>query len=60
MLRPTNQYFYRLLVARNPCYHPGDIRVLQGVNLPKMRHAENVIVFPTRGQRPHADEMAGG
>lgn len=53
-----------LLVAftqtRNPCYHPGDIRVLQVVDVPGCRHLRDCIIFPVKGPRPHADEMAGG
>ncbi|KAK3272180.1 hypothetical protein CYMTET_19511 [Cymbomonas tetramitiformis] len=49
-----------VLVARNPAYHPGDLRVLQVVDVPSCRHLRDVIVFRTKGPRPHADEMAGG
>ncbi|KAK3281861.1 hypothetical protein CYMTET_10370 [Cymbomonas tetramitiformis] len=48
-------------VARVPCHHPGDIRVLKAVQPPAyLAHAYDVVVFPTQGARPHPDEMAGG
>lgn len=51
----------KVIVARNPCYHPGDIRVLNAVALPaKYNYLREVIAFPTKGPRPHADEMSGG
>ena len=50
-----------VMVVRNPCYYPGDIRVLKLVkNNPKYEYLNDCIVFPTRGSRPHADESSGG
>jgi RNA-dependent RNA polymerase len=55
-------------VYRNPCYHPGDLRVLEAIDHPELRRRYmNVVVFPSmmrkspRGdledlqQRPHSD-----
>ena len=51
----------KVIVVRNPCYHPGDIRVLKLVkNKPQYDYLSDCIVFPTRGSRPHADESSGG
>ncbi|RHY13193.1 hypothetical protein DYB25_003864 [Aphanomyces astaci] len=48
-------------VTRNPCYHPGDIRVLRAVGqCAALDHLVNVVVFSVQGSRPAADEMAGG
>ena len=49
----------RILVAKNPCYSPGDVRVLDCVDAPCCRHLVDCIVFPTDGERPHPDEIAG-
>lgn len=49
----------KVVVAKNPCYHPGDIRVLQCTDVPECHHLVDCIVFPTQGRRPHADEIAG-
>ena len=51
---------HEVMVVRNPCYHPGDIRVLKLVkNKPQYAYLSDCIVFPTRGCRPHADESSG-
>ena len=50
-----------VMVVRNPCYYPGDIRVLKLVkDKPQYAHLNDCIVFPTKGPRPHADESSGG
>lgn len=50
-----------VMVVRNPCYHPGDIRVLKLVkNKAQYAYLSDCVVFPTRGSRPHADESSGG
>ena len=55
------QVAQEVMVVRNPCYHPGDIRVLRLVkDNPQYAHLSDCIVFPTRGPRPHADESSGG
>jgi RNA-dependent RNA polymerase len=47
-------------VTKNPCVHPGDVRVLRAVK-PKtdLSHHVNVIVFPQKGHRPHTNETSG-
>lgn len=49
-----------LMITRNPCTHPGDIRVITGVDRPQLRHLTNVVVFSSKGQRPACNMMAGG
>jgi RNA-dependent RNA polymerase len=49
-----------VIVTRNPCTHPGDVRFLQAVDIPELRYLENVIVFPSTGERPLCNMMAGG
>lgn len=66
----------RVLVTRSPCYHPGDIRVLRALPAEalvaragagaaestshRLAALRDVLVLPTKGDRPHADEMSGG
>lgn len=51
----------RVVVVRTPCYYPGDVRILCCVDPGSAyAHLFDVLVFPTQGQRPHADEMSGG
>lgn len=49
-----------VLVARNPCLHPGDLQKLRAVAAPNLRHLTDCIVFATKGRRPAADMMSGG
>ena len=56
-------------MAKCPCLHPGDIRVLEfkkyreGDESTKkyeiFNRYENVIIFPSKGKRPHPDECSG-
>jgi len=48
-----------VVVTRNPCLHPGDVRHLEAVEVPRLGHLVDCIVFPRRGSRPHPNEMAG-
>ncbi|KAI8487424.1 hypothetical protein Bbelb_348930 [Branchiostoma belcheri] len=49
-----------VVVTRTPCLHPGDVRKFQAINVPGLRHMVDVIVFPSKGPRPHPNEMSGG
>lgn len=40
-----------VVVAKNPCVHPGDVRVLQAVDIPSLHHMVNCLVFPQEGHR---------
>lgn len=48
-----------IAIGKNPCYHPGDIRVLRAVSKPQLMHLHNVVVFPQIGPRPHPNECSG-
>ncbi|KAF8019186.1 hypothetical protein BT93_G0004 [Corymbia citriodora subsp. variegata] len=48
-----------VVVAKNPCLHPGDIRILKAIDAPKLHHLYDCLVFPQNGERPHADEASG-
>ncbi|KAL3654315.1 multidrug resistance protein [Castilleja foliolosa] len=49
----------KVVVAKNPCLHPGDVRVLEAVNVPALYHMVDCVVFPIRGERPHPNECSG-
>lgn len=40
-----------VVVAKNPCLHPGDVRVLRAVNVPALYHMVDCVVFPQKGTR---------
>ncbi|KAL5987597.1 RNA-dependent RNA polymerase 2 [Asimina triloba] len=52
----------RVVVTKNPCLHPGDIRVLQAVyeSIFEESGLTDCIVFPQKGKRPHPNECSGG
>ncbi|CAM0944297.1 unnamed protein product [Alopecurus aequalis] len=49
----------KVVVAKNPCLHPGDIRILEAVCHPALDHMVNCVVFPQQGPRPHPNECSG-
>ena len=50
----------KCLVGRNPSLHPGDIRVVQAVDVPELRHLKDVVVFPQTGYRDIPSMCSGG
>ncbi|KAF9615730.1 hypothetical protein IFM89_026145 [Coptis chinensis] len=48
-----------VVMAKNPCLHPGDIRVLEAVDIPALHHLVDCLVFPQNGDRPHSNEASG-
>ncbi|XP_043725101.1 RNA-dependent RNA polymerase 2 [Telopea speciosissima] len=52
----------RVVVTKNPCLHPGDIRVLQAVHEEALegKGLVDCLVFPQKGERPHPNECSGG
>ena len=51
----------QVVVARSPCFHPGDLRVLKLAHgKPEYEHLKDCLVLPVRGKCPHAFECAGG
>ncbi|XP_077220203.1 RNA-dependent RNA polymerase 6 [Tasmannia lanceolata] len=46
-------------IAKNPCLHPGDIRILEAVDVPALHHLVDCLVFPQKGDRPHTNEASG-
>ena len=49
----------KVVVAKNPCYLLGDVRVLTAINVEELNYLVDCIVFPTQGERPHPSEIAG-
>ncbi|KAL8457723.1 hypothetical protein ACS0TY_035550 [Phlomoides rotata] len=52
----------RVVVTKNPCLHPGDVRVLEAVLNVKLQQDDLIdcLVFPQKGDRPHPSECSGG
>ncbi|CAF0876837.1 unnamed protein product [Adineta steineri] len=49
-----------VIVTKNPCLHPGDIRKLEAVFIPELENCiRDCIVFSTEGFRPTCNEIAG-
>jgi RNA-dependent RNA polymerase len=49
----------RVVVAKNPCMHPGDARVLRAVYRPELAHMLDCVVFPSCGKRPITNMCSG-
>lgn len=53
----------KVLVTKNPCLHPGDLRVLEArsdeLTDKHFSHLTNCVVFPRKGSRPHTAEISG-
>ena len=55
----------QVLITKNPCGHPGDIRKVKAIGkdhpaYEHLKHLVNVIVFPTKGDRPLSHQMSTG
>eukprot|EP01125_Pyxidicula_operculata_P015947 TRINITY_DN5443_c1_g2_i1.p1 TRINITY_DN5443_c1_g2~~TRINITY_DN5443_c1_g2_i1.p1 ORF type:complete len:1098 (-),score=176.09 TRINITY_DN5443_c1_g2_i1:84-3377(-) len=48
-----------VIVCKHPVLHPGDVRKFKSVDYPELHHLVDVIVFPSKGYRPHPDELSG-
>ncbi|KAF0547877.1 RdRP-domain-containing protein [Gigaspora margarita] len=48
------------VIARNPSLHPGDIRVVRAVDVPKLNHLKNCVVFSQKGEKPLPNCLSGG
>ncbi|RLM75578.1 putative RNA-dependent RNA polymerase 2 [Panicum miliaceum] len=52
----------KVAISKNPCLHPGDVRVLEAIYDPGWDAGGLIdcVVFPQRGERPHPNECSGG
>jgi RNA-dependent RNA polymerase len=41
-----------VIVTKNLCSHPGDVRKLKAVDIKELNHLYNVVVYSTKGSRP--------
>lgn len=62
---PTSRGKYQIvtgvcLVGRNPSLHPGDIRIVEAVDVPALHHVKNVVLFPLQGDRDLPGMCSGG
>ncbi|CAK7237502.1 hypothetical protein SBRCBS47491_009998 [Sporothrix bragantina] len=48
------------LVGRNPSLHPGDLRVVEAIDVPALHHLRDVVVFPRTGDRDIPSMCSGG
>jgi len=48
------------IVGRNPSLHPGDLRVVNAVNIPELHHMRDVVVFSQQGYRDIPSMCSGG
>ncbi|GAP90193.2 putative RNA-dependent RNA polymerase 1 [Rosellinia necatrix] len=48
------------VVGRNPSLHPGDIRIVEAVDVPSLQHLRDVVVFPANGDRDIPSMCSGG
>ncbi|KAF8542541.1 RNA dependent RNA polymerase-domain-containing protein [Trichophaea hybrida] len=53
----------RVLITRSPVHHPGDVQMVNAVNVPStspLRPLRNAVVFSQKGDRPLPSMLAGG
>ncbi|CAF1415336.1 unnamed protein product [Rotaria sordida] len=49
----------KVVVTKNPCYHPGDIRTFTAVNYEELKHLKDVTVFSQQGDCPASHQISG-
>lgn len=49
-----------IVLARNPSLHPGDIRIVRGVDVPALHSLKDAVVLPQTGDKDIAGMCSGG
>jgi RNA-dependent RNA polymerase len=49
----------KVVITKNPCHHPGDVRTFTAINHEALRHLKDVIVFSQRGDCPASHQISG-
>ncbi|GAN07814.1 RNA-dependent RNA polymerase 1 [Mucor ambiguus] len=49
-----------VVVFRNPCFHPGDVRIVKAVDREELHYLVDVIVFSSKGMRDIPSMCSGG
>ncbi|KAG9562824.1 RNA-directed RNA polymerase, partial [Aureobasidium melanogenum] len=53
----------KVIITRSPALHPGDIRIVQAVDVPEdspLKHLRNCVVFSQDGNRDLPSQLSGG
>ncbi|XP_023932804.1 uncharacterized protein LOC106181258 [Lingula anatina] len=48
-----------VVITKNPCFHPGDMRKFRAVDDPQLHHLLDCVVFSSKGRRPAPNMMSG-
>ncbi|CAF0781157.1 unnamed protein product [Rotaria sordida] len=48
-----------VVITKNPCHHPGDIRTFTAVNYEALKHLKDVVVFSQQGDCPASHQISG-
>jgi RNA-dependent RNA polymerase len=49
----------KVVITKNPCHHPGDIRTFTAVDHPRLKHLKDVVVFSQQGDHPAPHDISG-
>lgn len=56
----TTLWDLECLVFRSPGYLPSDVQRVKAVFRPELSHLLDVVIFPTKGEKPLASKLSGG
>ncbi|CAJ2508438.1 Uu.00g134640.m01.CDS01 [Anthostomella pinea] len=48
------------VIGRNPSLHPSDLRIVEAVDIPKLRYLRDVVVLPATGDSDFSSMYSGG
>ena len=49
----------KVVITKNPCHHPGDVRTFTAVNRAELKHLRDVVVFSQQGDCPAPHQISG-